>query len=160
MPSQKESVLARLREQISTEAVAKRDELLRDWLSSLQSLFAKLRSWLEDGVKEGLFRLEEYTVSLDERRLGKYEAPAFRIVTPRGDMVNVHPRARMVAGALGRVDFERVPKTVMLVRTDREHWQFLSGRPSFEEWVPGATGSPSKDLSEESFWETLEKLIP
>jgi hypothetical protein len=142
-------------------------------LSSLESLFRTLRSWLKEGEAEGLFRLEAHSVSLEEPGLGKYEAPALRIVTPRGDSINVTPKARVAVGVKGRVDFECAPKTAVLVRTAGERWRFVpnlarsspglsrswsrSGALS-SSWSRSSSSVPRK-LTEESFWETLDTLL-
>jgi len=127
-------------------------ERLRDWQASLDKLFRQFRGWLTDVEASKLLNVETASKSLREELLGVYVAPSLKLITPRGEVVHIVPKGRMVVGAKGRVDFECSPKKAMLVQRDSDRWQFA-------ELAPDRGGWSFKELSEESFWETLRYLL-
>lgn len=151
MSSKKEALLERLRKQRSAEEAIDVDKLRGEWLASLEELMSRLREWLSTAEKEGLFNLAAERVIRKEDRLGEYEAPALRIETPKGDIIEITPKARYVVGAYGRVDLESPPNKAILVQDSPGHWQFARLAPQ---------GSTYSDLTEETFWEALGELLP
>jgi hypothetical protein len=127
-------------------------EQLKDWGKSLERLFGQLRGWLTPAEADNLLRVEEDRVSLREEGLGAYAAPSLRVITPRGEVVRIIPKGRVIVGALGRVDFECSPKKAMLVQRAPHRWQFA-------ELTLDPGGWSFEDLTEDSFWETLRYLL-
>lgn len=154
MPTSKEEVLGRLRRQRIAEEIVDTAAVLSEWRESVRSLMEKIREWLADAVSEGLFTVEPETIRCQEERLGPYEADALRIVTPKGDVIRIAPRARYAVGAYGRVDFENPPAKAILVRSGLapDRWHFAT--------LEGSRGWDLKDLNEEEFWNVLSRLIP
>lgn len=88
------------------------NEVKREWLERISELVALVRSAIEEQVREGLLSLKETTEALNEERLGAYRAPGLVVQSEytNGASVTIRPRARIVLGARGRVDLERVPR--------------------------------------------------
>lgn len=147
----KEALLKELAEQKQFRE-ASGPEQLKEWGESLGELFTQFKGWLSDAMANGLLRLEEDPVSIREERFGVYVAPSLRVIAPRGEVVRIVPKGRLVVGAQGRVDLECSPKRAMLVQKGLSHWQFA-------ELAPDRGGWTFKDLTEESFWETLRFLL-
>jgi hypothetical protein len=144
----KDSVFQLLRQQ---KEEARNPPDREEWLSSLKTLMGMLQAWMADAIRQKLFQVEEFPVGIKEEQLGAYYAPGLKVVTPRGETIQIKPRARIVVGSLGRVDMECAPKKAMLVRTRPDHWQFAQ-LSSQGEWH-------FEDLTEESFWESVGGLL-
>lgn len=126
---------------------------LAEWRTSLSCLYARISEWLAEPVARRLLRVDERSVSIREPRLGEYQVRALKVVTPRGDAVNIQPRARDAAGTYGRVDMDSLPAQCLLVRRDMpDHWQIAA--------FDSAQGAWSfRDLTEESFFAELRSLL-
>ena len=147
----KEEVLQQLGEQKEL-LNAKGPELKAEWLEALTKLFRQFAQWLADSVANNLLRVGEIPVEIQEERLGRYDAPSLKIITPRGQAIYVYPKSRIVAGGLGRVDFECGARKTILVRAHADHWQFAHLSPEQGGWS-------LQDLTESSFWETVRYLL-
>ena len=128
------------------------DTTHREWLLALADLMSMFRKWLSSAEQETLLRIKEYTISIHEERLGTYDAPALDIVTPGGVVVSIRPKARIIVGGMGRIDFDAPSRSRILVRKDRTTWQFASLAADRGHWS-------FLDLDENSFWQTLNELI-
>ncbi|HQU41285.1 MAG TPA: hypothetical protein PK867_00675 [Pirellulales bacterium] len=150
----KEAVLELLKreKEVGDAAAQGVDAIRREWLLALAELMAQIRQWLKAAEQEKLLQVEEYTASLREERLGNYDAPALKIVTPRGFALNVKPKARFVVGGMGRVDLDAMPKLRILVRKDRTTWQVAKQTGEHGFWS-------FADLDENSFWQALNELM-
>lgn len=150
----KEAVLELLKREKQVGEAASQDveAIRREWLLAIAQLMAQIRQWLKAAEEEKLLQVEEYTATLQEQRLGSYDAPALKIVTPRGFAVNVRPKARLVVGAMGRVDLDAMPKMRILVRKDRATWQVAKQIGEHGLWS-------FVDLDENSFWQALNELM-
>jgi hypothetical protein len=153
----KEMFLEQLRRQkqeaqlSTTNVAAIRDE----WVRAVTELVKQVEAWLKDATVEGLAKYDRTTVDLVEERLGAYQAPGLRIQLP-GSRVELTPRARFVAGAgaMGRVDMDCGAHKALLIRTEPTQWQVTQLFP-----FPLQGDWSGKELSEESFLETLKTLI-
>jgi hypothetical protein len=153
----KDAVLDLLKHQKKQLAANKSESgaaALEDWTKALDQLMTKITAWLKEAEGANLLRLETYSATLEEERFGgkPYAAPALKVVTPGGLTVRITPAARFVVGANGRVDLECAPKKAVLVRKDRNHWQFAR-------LAPQAGGWRFDDLNEDSFWQILGELL-
>ncbi|HUI25463.1 MAG TPA: hypothetical protein VL403_05210, partial [Candidatus Kryptonia bacterium] len=70
--------------------------------------------------------VEEHDVTVSEHDLGTYEAPALTIRAPRSRSVQIVPKAGLIVGGKGRVDFESGPNRATLVRVEEGHWKFAT----------------------------------
>jgi hypothetical protein len=147
----KELMLSRLGKQKGSTEGAPQD-VLREWLAALSQLYQEFAAWMNDAVAQNLLQVTETKIPIKEEKLGTYNAPALKVVTPRGDVMQILPRARMVVGAYGRVNFESSGNKAMLVRSGLDKWQFAKLNPDRGGWV-------FEDLTEESFWKTLDGLL-
>ena len=124
----------------------------KEWLEDLENLMTQIRGWLDAGEKEGLLRIEKNTVTMEEEKIGTYQAPALKIRFPGSRIVQVEPAGRLIVGAKGRVDFTHGPRKTILLRREHESWQFRIG-------AGGMSGEKFHDLSEESLSEAIRELI-
>ena len=147
----KQELLKQLSEQKVFDA-AKGPAMIAEWRESLTQLFRKFAEWLAEPVAEDLLAVVEVPVRVQEERLGDYDAPSLKITTPRGETIRIAPKARLVLGADGRVDFVCGPKTAVLIRKDRTRWQFA-------ELAPDRGGWSFEDLTDTSFWKKLQYLL-
>ncbi len=127
-------------------------EMVAEWRESLTVLFRQFTQWLAEAVANNLLRVGEVALKIQEERLGEYDAPSLKIVAPNGETVSITPKARLVLGASGRVDFVCGPRAATLVRKDRTRWQFAELAPERGGWC-------FEDLTEASFWEKLRYLL-
>jgi len=140
--------LAQQKEYLQRSAPEQRVE----WRKSLKQLFAQLAGWLDEARASKLLMVENKDVRILEPQLGVYVAPGLRVVTPRGEVVEIVPKGRMIAGGYGRVDLECSPKRAMLVQRSPGRWEFA-------ELTPDQGGWSFRELTEGSFWETLRSLL-
>lgn len=127
-------------------------KLKKDWITALKSLFALMRGWMREAEEQGLLRVSSFEVEREEELLGKYKAPALKIVAADGAVVTVAPRALDVAGSRGRVDMERPPRKEIIIRQENESW-------SIAEMATRGAGWTFTALDEETFWEYLRRLF-
>ena len=73
----------------------------------LTALYRQIAGRLSESVAENLLRLGEVPITITEERIGTYEAPSLKIITPRGEAVHIVSRARIVVGAFGRITSAR-----------------------------------------------------
>lgn len=150
----KESTLERLREQKKSTLDAQLQEQKSDWINSLEKLVHTIRDWTQGAEEEGILSVEPFQTQITEQRLGSYTAPALHLQTPGGQVVDVLPRAMVVAGAYGRVELiYRTGGKAILIRTeqDQDTWAFANLLPGGQwTFIP---------LNEENFWETFDDLL-
>jgi len=149
--SEKDKVLDQLKTQKQAPGATKLEpkQVLRGWQADLKRLFKDFRTWMKEAEEQGLLEVQEQKVPLEDKKLGKYVAPALRIQSPRMG-IRIVPRARYVVGARGRVDFETPTQKLILLRTDKNTWKFarLVGQ-KYE----------TTDLTEDSFWKEIGALL-
>jgi hypothetical protein len=133
----------------SAKMAARREE----WEAALQELFLQFEDWLKDAVDQGLLTVSTEPIVLKEKKLGPpLSVQRFIVETPAGVKFTIKPKARYVAGAEGRVDFERPPQRFSLLRRKEGNWQFVDfGTPS--------QGLVSEDMTEEAFWRRIQQLL-
>lgn len=90
---------------LTPELQARRD----DWVRRVAALVEQIALW----SREAGWPVETGRETIEERRFGRYEAPAARVQLPKGDLperaVLVVPVALEVPGGDGRVDVEGYP---------------------------------------------------
>jgi hypothetical protein len=108
---------------LTPELQARRD----DWVRRVTALVEQIAEW----SREARWRVELGRESIDERLLGRYEAPTARVTLPPGDLperaVMVVPVGLHVAGGDGRIDLEGYPtlSRVKLIGV-REGWTIMT----------------------------------
>lgn len=151
----KELVIDLLRKQKERESTAGPESIqgrVEEWNHSVESLLSRIREWLRDAEAAGLLTVDMIPVEVREERLGTYQSSGLKLSMPAGVSVRIAPKAREVVGATGRVDFEALPKKAILLRRDGDSWHFAESNPQRGGWS-------FRDLTEDSFWETLRTLI-
>jgi hypothetical protein len=149
--SAKEELLKQLSEQKSLSEL-KKPEVVSEWKESLTQLFRQIAEWLAENVAKDVLGVEETPAEIREHALGTYLVPSLKIFAPRGDVVQILPKARIVVGAYGRVDFQCGSKRRILVRKEPGRWQFTRLAPDQGGWA-------FEDLTESSFWTALQYLL-
>ena len=93
-----------------------------EWLRALEQLVDEAECW----AKKQSWHVRREMVSLQEDRLGSYDAPSLHIMVSK-PAVFFQPVARYIVGAEGRVDLYRFPTydTFILVRS-KGRWQFVA----------------------------------
>lgn len=94
-----------------------------EWLVDLRRLMDTLHGWLRDAEDEGLLKIDESTVTIEEPRYGTYEASSMTITAPDGRALHVRPVGLDVLGGHGRVDLERGPRRARLLRGADRAWK-------------------------------------
>ncbi len=148
----KQSMLDLLKQEKQRKEGANPSDTQKEWLRALRELMDRLCKWMQEAVSDKLLQVEKIDQALTEERIGRYHAPALKIVTPAGVSLTITPKARFIVGAGGRVDLECPPKKAILVRKASADWQFAEIQPGRADWR-------FKDLTEESYWQTLRELL-
>lgn len=149
MSGAKEEALELLRSRKQAEGPVDWLENRQAWVEDLRGLYSQLSEWLETAVSEELLSVKEDSVVLSEEHLGRYDAPALRIELP-DSMVRVRPVGRLIIGAQGRVDLERPPRRVTLLRMEPGSWAVVSLEATRKQPTP---------LTQEVFWAAFQDLI-
>jgi hypothetical protein len=147
----KQAVLEKLRNLKNGDRTPESSKIVADWLDALNKLFQQLQAWLSEAVDQKLLEVHYGQRAFYEEKLGEYTAPVIRIAMSTGIEVKIAPKARFAAGTQGRVDFESIPKKYILILRGDSKWEFIEMDPS--------QGWRFRPLTEESFWDVLDKLI-
>lgn len=91
--------------------------------------------------------LEEKPITLNEYRIGSYEASKLILYIGR-DTVDIEPIGTIILGAKGRVDVKAGGASFKIVLTDKNGWGILD---------PGRT--IAKRLDEDTFTKALQDLL-
>ncbi|MBI5368595.1 MAG: hypothetical protein HZA54_16285 [Planctomycetes bacterium] len=126
-------------------------DLRTEWLEELQALLKRIDGWLAP-LRPDYLAVETGDVELEEYGLGKYQAPARRVRTPSGRVVEIMPHGRRVLDAIGRVDLLAPPWQAMLVRFEPGKWFFVTSPLD-------RGGVNSQPLTEESFFGVLKEML-
>jgi hypothetical protein len=118
-----------LREQADkhrAEAIAGKD-MVDEWRSSVERLFATLRDWLKESDPHGVIEVEESQHEVTEPGLGRYRIPRLNL-RAFGKWIGIIPKARKTVGsakppqnsapkrATGRVDITDELRRYVLYR--------------------------------------------
>ena len=148
--SVKESVLRSLRNLKNPDQSATIVTTRNEWIKAIDALFDQFMTWLADPIKEKLLAVH-FGTSHFEDRLGTYSTRTMMIHAPSGAEIAITPRDRFAVGTKGRVDFECIPKSEILVRNQAGEWQFA--------YLDPPRGWRLEALTEESFWDELARLF-
>lgn len=122
--------------------------VIRDWLAQQDALYAQIRYWLTQPEREGLIRIRDEQKEVQEEPLGRYEAPVLFLETD-WETLRVEPVARIVNGAMGRIDMHTKNQRFILLQNAEQHWYYRR---------EGATHSEGK-LYELTFERLLKELL-
>ena len=56
-----------------------RRQRVKDWIGSIRHLYSLIQGWLAEDDPNGLLKISQGTIPIDEERLGVYEAPTLGI---------------------------------------------------------------------------------
>lgn len=132
---------------LTPELQARRD----DWVRRVAGLVEQIAQW----SREAGWPVETGRETIEERRFGRYEAPAARVQLPKGDLperaVLVIPIAlELLNGPVGRVDLEGYPtlSRVMLLGGEGGGWTIMtdSNVPLRQPWDGNTFRQLAQDL--------------
>jgi hypothetical protein len=113
-------VLSQGTEGLTSEAIAS------EWVAAADALFNQIRSFLAEYEAENLLSLAQESIHAYEEDLGTYSISRLSIRSGKS-VVRLIPAGRVVAGALGRIDF---------VNADMPYYGYMLLRQGFalEDW--------------------------
>ena len=152
---------------LAQETKQEEKELFR---SRLQSLYDSVREWVR--ARYANARIREFTVTLNEEAVGRYDVAGIEIELPGAGRVRMEPRAMFALGARGWVDVRGPVGREILVWVSRNgpHIRMAEGdvgpdlnqvtKPIYPDvddgwaWAPAVRGR-LLHLTEEVFWGKL-----
>jgi hypothetical protein len=84
-------------------AKARSNKLREEWLQSLDDLYRRILTYLDEFLKQELISYSYKPITLHETRLGRYKAKRMEIAIGK-QLVTVEPIGTMLIGSRGRVD--------------------------------------------------------
>jgi hypothetical protein len=120
----KSKIATEKKEQVNLENIKKQ------WLEDLKSLYNKIREWTKEAQNEGLIQINEYQIDLNEEGLGNYQAPALTLIISQ-DKIEIRPIGRSIIGGKGRVDVSSRKAAFMLILLDKG-WLLVKEKQSRE----------------------------
>lgn len=141
-----EEFLNRKKEQ-SKEQNINWEERKSIWIKSVDSLFSKIKGWLEPFEKQGLVVFKEREIKCYEDYLGEYIIKKLDIFLG-SDIISLVPKGTIILGSFGRIDMMGNDGDIMIIEPEWNEWKFARRTPMLKVW----------DLSEESFKAELQKL--
>jgi hypothetical protein len=135
-----------VQEALTPELQARRE----NWVRRVAALVEQIAQW----SREAGWPVDKGRETIEERRFGRYEAPAARVQLPKGDLperaVLIVPVALEVPGGEGRVDVEGYPtlSRVKLLGVDDGGWIIMtdSNVPLRLPWNAGTFRQLAQDL--------------
>lgn len=120
-----------LRKQKAADNPEGRTQRQKAWLSALDKLFRKIRSWLAEAEKEKLIKVSIEKVNHIEESLGALQVPRMTLTVDH-KTITLEPIGATIIGADGRVDMVTTKGTyIFLYLADQNKWVHGSGtRPS------------------------------
>lgn len=138
-----------LRKQKAADNPDRRVQRQKAWLSALDKLFQKIRSWLAEAEQEKLIKVRIEKVNHAEEGLGTFEVPRLTLTVDHKTII-LKPIGATIVGADGRVDMVSTKGTYLfLYLADQNKWVYGSGtRPS-----------EFRELTEEVFTDLLKRAL-
>jgi hypothetical protein len=120
-----------LRKQKAADNPERRTQRQKAWLSALDKLFRKIRSWLAEAEKEKLIKVSIEKVNHIEESLGTLQVPRLTLTVDHKTII-LKPIGATIIGADERVDMVTTKGTyIFLYLADQNKWVHGSGtRPS------------------------------
>ena len=138
-----------LRKQKAADNPEQRIQRQKAWLSALDMLFRKIRSWLAEAEKEKLIKVSIEKVNHIEESLGTLQVPRLTLRVDHKKII-LKPIGATIIGADGRVDMVTSKGTYMFL--------YLADQ---DKWVHGSGTSPSEfhELTEKNFTDLLKHAL-
>jgi hypothetical protein len=124
-------------------------EIRTEWRGAIEALMTQLQSWLRPLEERGLVATEPRQIPRIEPQLGTYTATELTVHFVGHPSVRIHPVARVIVGASGRVDMSCGPRYLMLIRAQGGRWTIESPEE----------GGTSARLGRVPFEQALRRLI-
>ena len=139
---------------------ARKPQIIADWRGQIEQLNDMIRRWLSDLEQNGSIQFTMEPVEIREEALGSYTVQAMTIQAGPA-VVRLQPAARMIIGAVGRVDMFRQGRSarderVLLLRVKSDQGEDWALR------MPSASGADPRDLlplTQSTFEEALDSLL-
>lgn len=139
-----------LRKQKAADNPDRRTQRQKAWLSALDTLFQKIRSWLAEPEREKLIKARIEKVSHTEESLGTFEVPRLTLTVDHKTITLKKPIGATIIGADGRVDMVSTKGTYLFL--------YFADK---NKWVHGSGTRPSEfhELTEEVFTDLLKRAL-
>ena len=134
--------------QKKTEETAKSEALkssreakVKEWIESLNALFADIEKWFEPLIKNELVGIDRFAKKINESANNEfrvsYEAPGFALVI-NGKAARIEPKALFLNGCNGVVEIKADAKQYLLVRNvaDEVEWSLVDAANKTAKGVP------------------------
>jgi hypothetical protein len=123
---------------------ARRPHIIAEWQDQIARLYRTIRGWLSDLEQDGSIQFTEEPVEIREEALGAYTVHAMNIEAGPVS-VRLQPAARIIVGAVGRIDMFRAGRSasderVLLLRVRSDQGEDWAMR------LPLASGAGPRDL--------------
>jgi hypothetical protein len=131
-PTPSEELLQRLRQLKKKDAEEDADTtaVRTLWIQSVEALLRAVHAWMAPAVSEGLARLDQATVHVEQDDVGAYDAPALKIAFPGARVVWVRPVGTLRVGAQGIVDVVCGSSRALLVLNRAGVWKVRNPGPT------------------------------
>ncbi|MEC4681924.1 MAG: hypothetical protein VST67_14670 [Nitrospirota bacterium] len=138
-----------LRNQKAADDPERRTQRQKAWLSALDKLFQKIRSWLAEAEREKLIKVRIEKVNHTEESLGTFKVPRLSLTVDH-KIIILKPIGATIIGADGRVDMVSTKGTYLfLYLADQDKWVHGSG----------ITPSEFQELTEKIFTDLLKRAL-
>ncbi|UXZ98354.1 hypothetical protein K3169_11060 [Pseudomonas phytophila] len=118
-----------------------REAKIKQWVESLDKLFANIEKWFEPLIENELVGIERFdkkiTESANSEYRVSYEAPAFALVV-NGKAARIEPKALYLNGSDGVVEIKANDKQYLLIRNvaDETEWRLVDAANKTSKGVP------------------------
>ena len=125
------------------------ENIKKEYLAAVGTLFRNIKSWLEEPIREKLLDYKEDTKQITEDSLGTYTAPFLTLIFGN-KKVEFQPKEAVIIGAAGRVDMVSPSATYMFLYIPKE-----------KKWVHGFGMKPADfpEITEKIFEELLKRSL-
>lgn len=118
------------------------------WLVNVAAFMQTIKKWLTTSQIEGLIKVKDYEIEIDEEKLKCYKAPALELII--GDeKIQIKPVGRMIIGAIGRIDISSSYNKFIILQKEENEWIFRNDQ----------SRGTFKPFTENNFVEILKDLV-
>ena len=123
-------------------------EIREQWLANVAEFMKNIKSWIAASQAEGLLKVREYEIEINEENLRNYKVTALELIV--GDeKIQITPVGRMIIGAIGRIDISSSYNKFIVLQKEENEWIFRNDQ-SKEKFKP---------FTENDFVAILKELV-
>jgi hypothetical protein len=118
------------------------------WLKSIDDFYSNINLWFDEYKNEGLLKIEDKEINLDEQFIGRYTTKLLEIYLGN-DIITFTPRGTLVFGGYGRIDLKGPKGDALLIEQEWNKWKFAKRTPALK-YI---------DVNEESLKKVIQEII-